>query len=260
MTMAVGFVCWDGIVIGADRQVTGHNYTFPECKLEPLVWKNGRAILAYSGEYDAYKNFLSELSLRFKRDAVFSDKEVRDALRESLSAVDLKKETLLFLFGYLLDGAYHRLIFSTTKQRIVDVDQCEVIGYADSPLTRFLLGRFKALPVSVSVDQARIYAVYFISQAKKYDGQYVGDGIDVYSLERGSEGPSIRVLDAGQTGEWEQQVNLIQYWMDVLFNFVSDRDRDVSLEQFMERLEGFREWVGGTPLKLSDSETSGSEQ
>jgi hypothetical protein len=94
------------------------------------------------------------------------------------------------------------------------------------------------------VHQAQIYAVHFISQAKKYDGQYVGGGIDVYSIDMsGQRGERcVRVLDAGITPEWEEKTNLIRYWMDVLFSQLTNKDSPVSVEQFNERMVQFREW------------------
>jgi hypothetical protein len=70
-----------------------------------------------------------------------------------------------------------------------------------------LLGTFKDVPHNVTVHQARIYAVYFISQVKRYDGQFVGGGIDVYSIDYSGDGEKrcVRVLDAGQTGKWKEK-------------------------------------------------------
>lgn len=138
MTMAVGFVCRDGIVIGADRQVTGANYTFPECKLHSLKWKNGHAIFAYSGERDSCQEFLKEISERFTQDVFLQWENVRSLLKESLAALALKDdEAFLTLFGFMLDDRKPHLLMSTSRQRVIDVPECEVIGYADSPLARF---------------------------------------------------------------------------------------------------------------------------
>lgn len=97
----------------------------------------------------------------------------------------------------------------------------------------------------MTVHQGLIYAVYFISQAKKYDGQYVGDGIDVYSIDHSGDGGQrcVRVLDAGRTGEFEQQINLVQYWMDALFSKLTNKDAPVVMDQFMERINQFRAWA-----------------
>lgn len=244
MTMAVGFVCKDGIVIGADRQVTGANYTFPECKLKSLKWKNGHGIFGYSGNRDTYHDFLNEIWARFTPDAALTHDDVKRLIKETLKATELaRKEQFFSLFGFWLDGERPDL-FMSNAQRVVSVTECEVIGYADSPLARFFLGKFFDVLHFVTVHQARIYAVYFISEVKKYDGQYVGGGIDVYSIDMSGQNGErcVRVLDAGRTTEWEQQTNLIHYWWDVLFSQLTNKDNPVLLDQFNERMGQFRAW------------------
>ena len=244
MTIGVGFLCRDGVVIGADRQITGASYTFPECKLGGLAWKNGRAVFGYSGSRDTHQLFRQELGGRFDSRTEMSEQDLCDLVKASLEASLQKKEQFFLLLGMYLDGRSPRLFMSTPAPvRILNVNQCEVIGYGDSPLSRSLIGRFKATPGLVSVHQARIYAVRFISEAKKYDGQYVGDGIDVYSVETGGTGaPQIRVLDAGASPAWEEEVRIMTFWMDVLFNKLTDKDNKLSLDQFTERMNKFREW------------------
>jgi 20S proteasome alpha/beta subunit len=255
MTMAVGFVCRDGVVIGADRQVTGANYTFPECKIESIGWENGSGIFAYSGGYDVFQDFKKVLWKTIDPSSSHKADDITIKLQETLKALALKKgETFFLLFGFMLSNDHHaRLLVSTETKRVVKVQECDVIGYGDSPLARSLLGRFKDVPHFVTVNQARFYAVDFVSQAKRYDGQFVGDGIDVYSIDNSSSGNGghcTRVLDAGQTGKWEEEIRLIHYWMDVLFSKVTDRENPVALDQFKERLQAFRVWIGGEPIKF----------
>lgn len=247
MTMAVGFVCRDGVVIGADRQVTGTNYTFPECKLKTLKWENGHGIFAYSGSRDTYQALLPQIWARFKSDALLKYEDVQRLLKEALEASLHKKEQFFTLFGFVLEGERPQLLLTTPSLRVLNVTECEVIGYGDSPLARSLLGRFQDVPHFVSVHQARVYAVHFISEAKRYDGQYVGDGIDVYSVDHSGEQGTrcVRVLDAGQTGAWENEIRVMTYWMDVLFSDLTDKERELSLDQFMDKLRKFREWTTG---------------
>ncbi len=249
MTMAVGFVCRDGLVIGADRQVTGTNYTFPERKLRSAKWQNGHAISAYSGNHDTFLDFFSELGVSLPDDATLTHKDIARLLKECASKVLAKKEQFFTLFGYWLDGERPQLLM-TTPSRVLNITQCEVIGYADSPLARSLLGRFKAVPGLVSVNQARFYAVRFISEAKQYDGQYVGDGIDVFSIDQSGDNEErcVRVLDAGQTVLWEEQLRVITYWMDILFRQLTETEYDFSINEFSNKLPEFRKWVESKAL------------
>ncbi len=258
MTMAVGFLCRDGVVIGADRQVTGQNYTFPECKLSTVKWKNGHGIMAYSGNHDTYRDLEPEMHARFTPATTITRSGVKPLLKDALAAVLKKKEEFYTLFGFMVDNEFQCLLQSIKTDRIVEVDEVEVIGYGDSPLARFLLGTFKDVPHGVSVHQARIYAVYFISQAKKYDGQFVGGPIDVYSVDTSGQSGErcVRVLDAGRTPQWEEQTNLIRYWMDVLFSKLTDKDNPVSVEQFNERMNQFRDWCNPEDPKVARKTTA----
>ncbi len=139
--MAVGFLCRDGVVIAADTQVTGANYTFPECKFINFEWNNGSGILAYSGSRDAFIAFASELRSQLSDEVDLTDQEIKSVLRDCLKASIDKKETLLTIIGYWIDGSrFPSMVMSSTTQRVVDVMDCEAIGYADSPLTRSLMG------------------------------------------------------------------------------------------------------------------------
>lgn len=249
--MAVGFLCKDGVAIGADRQVTGANYTFPECKLSTANWKNGSAIWAYSGERDTHLEFDKEIFSRFWREETITPEQVKPHLQDSLKSSLRKKEVFHTLFGYLLDGEYPVLLMGTASDRVLVVRECEVIGYGDSPLARFLIGRYTDMPFSLTVQQARMYIVYFISQAKKYDGQFVGGPIDVWTVDQSGDNGArcTRILDAGQTPAWEQEINLFQYKMDVLFHRLTDAseksfDRSAVMNEFSTAMERFSNWTG----------------
>jgi hypothetical protein len=263
MTMAVGFLRPDGVVIGADRQITGIGYTFPECKIVGIYWQNGAGILAYSGERDIYRDFLANMQSAFGQNVTRQEDEIRPLIKQCLDALHLRKnEGFLTLFGYILRGQRPRLLLSNSKQRVVDAGLCEVIGYADSPLSRSFLGRYQDVPITGGIKQARIYAVDFISQAKKYDGQYVGDGIDVFSISRSENSgiESIQIVDAGNTVVWENRISIVRYWLDVFFNEISNTEAPmINVGLFKQRMAEFRQWAGGDPIPwstLSDSQTS----
>jgi 20S proteasome alpha/beta subunit len=261
VTMAVGFLCRDGVVVAADRQVTGTNYTFPECKLIHFGWKHGCGILAYSGTRDTFTTFAAELGTRLPNNVELTDKKIKELLKDCLKASVEKKETFLTIMGYWIEGHQPSLIMSSTTQRIVDVPDCEVIGYGDSPLARSLLGRFRLLP-RVSVHQARVYAVDFIAQAKKYDGQYVGDDTDVYSIDNKtdpswmtcpltlstafvSESRCVRIIDAGEIRRWESQIAEMRLQLDMWFNSLIDNEGGASISYFEGISKIFRLWATG---------------
>src|ERR1700683_1136407 len=80
VTMALGFLCRDGVVIGADRQVTGEDFTFPECKLVSTKWKNGYGILGYSGSHDTFRTFRKSFFSTFWGDMTIEHDDVSSKL------------------------------------------------------------------------------------------------------------------------------------------------------------------------------------
>lgn len=141
--MAVGFVCADGVVIGSDRQITARNYTFPDCKILPITWENGAGIWAFSGTFDLQKLFASEVWSRFSLDQTIQEHEVSPKWKQCLDALDFtENDQLTTLFGYLTSAGTPKLLMSTPEKRVLPVARAEVIGYADSPLSRSLLGRY----------------------------------------------------------------------------------------------------------------------
>jgi hypothetical protein len=254
--MVVGFLCRDGVVIGADTQINGANYTFPECKLLNFEWKNGSAILGYSGDRDLFTSFSRDLLLSIRDDMSLDDGALRGILADCLGALKGKKDALLVMAGYWIDGSrFPSLVHSTTTRTIVDAAHCEVIGYADSPLARSLLGRVKDLP-RVTVQQARLYAVDFIAQAKKYDGKYVGGETNLYSIEDDNsllwprvggtaitrEGKSTRMITSGMD-EWERNINQMNSALDLYFFELTDREQDLSPSRLSGPAKMFRLWA-----------------
>jgi hypothetical protein len=93
-----------------------------------------------------------------------------------------------------------------------------------------------------TVYQASVIAIYFVLQAKNYDGQYVGGGTDVYLI-----GPPDRtpyVIDVAQTSVWEKELGIIESWTANLLGFLTDPGISEDWisrrkEEFMVKLDDF---------------------
>src|SRR6202521_464934 len=167
MTMAVGFVCEDGAVIAADRQLTGQNFTYPECKLTGLKWVKGRAIWGYAGTADTAKRLQSELGKEdcFGQFATICEwSDVQERLQLALSRCLEHQEEFLTLFAAWVEEAKIPFLFLSHGPQAIGVQKCEVIGTADSPLTRYLRGLFLSFPSYPTVQQAINAAIYFVLQ------------------------------------------------------------------------------------------------
>lgn len=214
MTIGVGFVCGDGIVIGADRKVTNPDeYTFEEQKVHAIAWENGAAIWSYSGSPDTAKNVRASLLDRFAAHSVVLRKDIKRQVQDALRAHLGKSERFSILFGAQTKNEPH-LLFMANADKSADVDKCEIIGGGDSSLSRYLRGLVLNLPFLPLIPQAIVAATYIIQQAKRYDGHYCGGPTDVYSLD--FEG-STHVTDEWQTERWEKDLQRLEFETAVLF-------------------------------------------
>jgi hypothetical protein len=106
MTMSVGFLCSDGVVIGADRQVTkiSSGYTFEEQKLGVLS-VNGvvRHIWSYAGNADTAKKLARQLQTKLPTQSV-SKKEAELLLRTALKKCLKPREHFYTLRGLCSQG------------------------------------------------------------------------------------------------------------------------------------------------------------
>jgi 20S proteasome alpha/beta subunit len=88
MTIAVGMLCEDGIVLGADRLVTledGHKYE--EQKIFPIDGGDWKAVLTYAGDPGFAKEVHQRLSTRLNRGIKVDCREIRNALEKILTSL-----------------------------------------------------------------------------------------------------------------------------------------------------------------------------
>ena len=251
-TMAVGFLCSDGVVIAADRRITaGVTHTYPECKLTGLYWNNGRAILGFSGDADTRRLVDKQLSTLFAPGSTIETKEIGSLLRDAMDAALGENEEYACLFGSWCDGESRpSLLLFTSKQggQVTDVVDIELIGAADSPLSRYFVGTIKGASHLLTTHHANLYAARMIAQSEKYDGLLVGDGIDVWTLGHRPDMGKIGVGAAGpeRTKQWVEEFDIADRWSALLLDQILDKDRPVRCwPQFVERMQQFRKWASG---------------
>lgn len=214
MTIGVGFVCGNGLVIGADRKVTNPDeYTFEEQKVDAIAWANGAAIWSYSGNPDTAKNVRAELQSRFAAHSTVFRRDIKKQIQEVLRACLNKGERFNMLYGAQTKNEAYILLMATTD-KIAEVDKCEIIGGGDSSLSRYLRGLILNLPFPPLIDQAVIAATYIIQQAKRYDGHYCGGATDVYALDFDG---FTHVTDQWQAERWERELKQLEFESAVLF-------------------------------------------
>jgi hypothetical protein len=248
MTMAAGFVCRDGLVIAADRQFTSDIHTYQELKLSELRWKNGLAIWGYAGSPKRARHVSEELAKLFNRDTTVMREVIESALTLAVQGIP-KKEFFGTLFGAWTEGE-EKILLSSSGSEVTIVPRCEVIGWGDSPLARYLRGLYLRMG-QVSVWQASILGMYFILQGKTYDGKYVGGPTDVFIIDKNRKRQEIGV---GSSRVWETALEAMEQQLVTLFSVFTDADvlpadKRQAMSEFLGKTELFAAQVRGLKAK-----------
>lgn len=253
MTICVGFDCRDGLVVAADRQQTFlGSHTFQECKLRSTKWKNGRAIWGYSGNYDTAKTVWEKVDERFALSQTVTQAEVKSALSEVLAGSLKETDEFYVLFGAWTEGE-DKALFLSSGTDVMYAGRCEIIGAGDSSLSRFFRGLYLTAIPAPSVWQAAIAAIYFVNQEKKYNGQYVGGGTDVF-MAIGSAQELVRVMAPEHCEPWEKQMDELEWRFVELLTGVTSKNREPefvaeSRRRFDSTLNEVAEKMTGSVLK-----------
>jgi 20S proteasome alpha/beta subunit len=183
MTVGVGFLCQDGVVLCSDRQMTCEGFKFEESKIFHSYTSSLRFIFSYAGDPDAAKVMFRKvrLGLREKFDPakqVFPTDKTREII-EILEKIffDETARGLQTLIGISADN-WHPILLRTQDMNVVD-GYVEHIGLGDSSALRFLAS-FLTQEAN-TVDEATVLGSYIISVANRYVNN-CGGGPDVTVL------------------------------------------------------------------------------
>jgi len=250
MTMAAGFVCRDGLVLAADRQFTSDFHTYQECKLRELRWSNGLAIWGYSGSPDTARRVNEELAKRFNQDTTVIRSDIEHTLAFVLKDASIeKKEFFGILFGAWTE-AEEPILLSSSAVKVSIVPRCEVIGWGDSPLARYLRGLYLRMG-ELSVWQASVLGMYFILQGKTYDGKYVGGPTDVFVIDKNRKRHEIGVASSRV---WETALEAMDQQIVSLLSVMTDAEkfhgeRHEAVSQFLSKADLFGNQVRALKAK-----------
>jgi hypothetical protein len=178
MTIGLGFVCTDGVVICADRQHTSENsYKFADRKIFRERAGDCHVLFCYAGDRDS-----AQMMVRKTTDALRKASE-----KNPTFGVEDSREVLEAVFKDEQAGGLQTLIAISTKScepfllrtwdsRVVDGD-IEYIGWGDGSVLKYLSNILLRGRPRTTVDQAEILGTYLVSVASRYVDK-CGLGID----------------------------------------------------------------------------------
>jgi hypothetical protein len=189
VTIALGFLCPDGIVLCSDRQMTDSaaGLKYQKCK---LAWITGlfapgiqlSLVSAYAGDPEAVKIMRTEIRERLGAEIAksrlvgFQAPKARKALEKIFNNKHAKH--LQMLIGIRFQSG-EMCLFKTLGKKVVEA-RTEHIGSGDSSALRYLVDLLLP-PFIPSIHQAQILGAYLVSVANEYvDG--CSGGPDFYTI------------------------------------------------------------------------------
>ena len=238
VTIGIGLLCDDGIVLCADTQIScAGYYKYDEMKLYwhlPQAWK---AVFTFSGNPVLMKSFDGKFHDAMKlASPPFTAGQIHDVIEAILSGMDTVEsdpDGLHMMCGIVIPSSEMRLL--KTHRKIVTTVEAwggvhDYVGVGDSSVLRYL-GKLLAGAGIGTIRQALILGVYLTLQAKRYvDG--CGGDTNVIVLRRDG---TVEHKDT-VAGDIEKHLIMLEAQAENVASAISD---DVSDEDFEQALQEF---------------------
>lgn len=246
VSVGVGFLCQDGIVICADTQITWpENHKYYECKIYPYGGTHWTAATTFAGNPELMKSFDGKFRESMElMPAPYTASRIQDNIETILSFLDILKDDpmqLSLLFGIVIPNKEFRLL--KAEGRIVrPVPRFDYVGVGDSSLLRYLAPLLTQTGQYTS-KQALNIATYLVLQAKRYvDG--CGGSTDGRVLQPNGMAPRIDGLE-----RMEQKFFLLEHQLGRLAAYFFDNrepatEVDQAAERFVKMLKDYRPEIG----------------
>ena len=243
MTIGVGFLCEDGIVLCADNQITwSQSHKYYECKIYPHGNNEWSMVNTFSGDPDLVKSFNGKFRDAMSRvSAPYAAAKIQDVIETVLSflaVLDDNPTDLWMLCAIAIPDSELRLV-RTTGKVVSEVTDYSYIGVGDSSSLRHLGQLITGVQFykPYRAGQAYMLATYLVLKAKTHIEGCGGD-TDAYILR-----PTGRVeIRNGDTYNTEQRMLRIESKVKVVASCffdkrISDADFDKTLAELVRVLK-----------------------
>ena len=170
MTIGIGFLCNDGVVLCSDRQITGPSgFKYEEGKIFSSQARDHQLIFSYAGVPDAAKVVFQGVTNSIP--AIVSESNILSYIETSKAilakAYGCKQSKGLQSFIGLRVKGFPPFLLKTYNDTIVEAFAGESIGVGDSSALRYL-SQFLIPNDALSVADAQVLASYLVFVANRY--------------------------------------------------------------------------------------------
>ncbi len=184
VTIGVGITCTDGLVICADRQMTGGGFKYDETKIFRTFTKERVIIFSYAGIPDQAKAIFRKMCEGLDEDITKSGESFNiDTARDRLEKVfkDPLSKGMQALIGIAVNGSTPHLF--KARERTITDPLADMIGWGDTSVTRYV---WDLLCRSYfTVEQAKVIGAYIVSVAGRFVDN-CGPEMDITSMANGT--------------------------------------------------------------------------
>lgn len=251
VTIGVGLLCDDGIVVCADTQITyPANHKYYETKLYwhlPQAWK---AVFTFSGNPTLMKSFDGKFHDAMKlASPPFTAAQIHEVIEAILSRMDTVEsdpDGLHMICGIVIPSSEMRLL-KTDRKIVTTIEGWggvhDYVGVGDSSVLRYLEPLLASSGIG-SIREAVILGVYLTLQAKRYvDG--CGGDTNVIVVRRDGTTEHRDTL----AHDIETRLKLLEGFAGnvatALFdNAISDQDFEETIQEFCTKLREQRKVLG----------------
>src|SRR5271157_3166927 len=181
VTIGVGFLCTDGVVICADRQLTGDaGYKFDESKLFHSIWTHRRLVFSYAGDPDAAQIMFRETNDNLDAEMA----KIKSGSHSHKAHTALQRlfnnnhaKGLQTLIGLRFEHSPCSLFKTSDKKVVEGLREC--IGAGDGSAIRYVCDFL--LRGNLTVHEAEIIGSYIVSVANRFVDRCSG-GPDVVAI------------------------------------------------------------------------------
>jgi hypothetical protein len=224
VTIGVGFLCEDGIVLCADNQITWpESHKYYECKIYPHGNDEWSMVNTFAGDPDLAKSFNGKFKDAMNRvERPYTAAKIQDVIETVLSFLDVldtNSSDLWMLCAIAIPNSTMRLV-RTTGKVVSEVSDYSYVGVGDSSLLRHLGQLITGVQLyrPRRADHAYMLGTYLVLKAKTHVEGCGGD-TDAFVL-RPSGHVEIRSGDYYRT---EQQMLRIESKIKVVASCFFDK-------------------------------------
>jgi hypothetical protein len=217
MTIGVGYLGLDWIVLGSDMELTGSaKYAGVKDYYKWFAGQKGVIASIYSGREDDMRCVWEELGNRIevkeKGGLTLEQKDVRIILSESLDAVPIDRKSQFQMLVAITKQEKEPMFLRVLHKRVSPATSWEIIGRGDCELSRYLTSWMKT---DLTQYQAVLWSTHLVNTAKSFV-QYVGQGIRISVIKGGTVAymdgdifsQKLAMMDAYIGGLWRDFCNL----------------------------------------------------